>query len=293
MSRASSVFGSNSHSALQDQITEDQRRKLDAQFDQADTNGDGVIDAKEALTFFSKSGLPKDTLAQIWEMSDSKKTGSLGRPEFYTAMQLVMEAKKGVPPSRPADKKAFEAASITPEQLRQYGHWFTQSDKENRGYLTAQETWNFLQKSKLNKPVLKAICVLAVTNPDDGIRKQEFSVAVHLTQSAVRSMPIPEKLPPQLQSMIDQTTASRRLSAASSASVSTDTSAFADAMQTATSNDDLRKEQRQAEHMSSTQAMLSTGVQRRTATLLRPPPVTEDSLESVPKFVSHDVGHRT
>ena len=35
-----------------------------------------MIDAAEGHAFFTKSGLPKDVLAQIWEMADATKAGA-------------------------------------------------------------------------------------------------------------------------------------------------------------------------------------------------------------------------
>ena len=114
-------------------------------------------------------------------------------------MQLVAAAKKDRP-----RKSTFDINSVTPDQARQYAQWFSQQDKDGVGSLTAQQTWDFLSKSKLDKQTLKAVCVMAVANPDDGVRENEFSVAVHLTQAAVRKLRIPEELPPVLQAMLEE-----------------------------------------------------------------------------------------
>eukprot|EP01043_Picozoa_sp_COSAG02_P068338 COSAG02_NODE_11312_length_1749_cov_1.990303_1_plen_127_part_10 len=125
--------------------------------------------------------------------TDAGGKGHLLREEFYTAMQLVAAAKK--------DRKkpsTFDINVVTPQQARQYEQWFQQQDKDSTRTLTAQQTWDFLTKSKLDKQTLKAICVMAVANPDAGVGMKEFCVCVHLTQAAVRKIPLPAELPPVL-----------------------------------------------------------------------------------------------
>ena len=129
------------------------------------------------------------------------RQGYLTRTDFYTAMQLVTAAKRDR-----SDKSAkFDLNRVTPEQRSQYEQWFTQQlEKSGSDSLSAQQTWDFLTKSKLNKHTLKSICVLAVANPDAGIGVDEFCAAVHLTQAAVRNIVLPEVLPACLRSKPDQ-----------------------------------------------------------------------------------------
>ena len=70
MSR-SGIFGSNSSSGgmYSGTLTAEQKQKWDRQFDVADTNGDGSIDAGEGQVFFMKSGLSTDVLHKIWSMA--------------------------------------------------------------------------------------------------------------------------------------------------------------------------------------------------------------------------------
>ena len=48
---------------------------------------DGVINPQEALVFFSKSGLPKPVLSQIWKKC--ARGGKLLPSQFDDAMDLV------------------------------------------------------------------------------------------------------------------------------------------------------------------------------------------------------------
>ncbi|XP_038899166.1 actin cytoskeleton-regulatory complex protein pan1 isoform X2 [Benincasa hispida] len=67
--------------------------QFDAFFRRADLDGDGRISGAEAVAFFQGSNLPKNVLAQIWMHADQRKTGFLGRPEFYNALRLVTVAQ--------------------------------------------------------------------------------------------------------------------------------------------------------------------------------------------------------
>jgi len=63
-------------------------------FDLADADKDGMVSGIEAVAFLSRSGLPKQTLAQVWEMSDTDKNGKLARGQFNHAIQLVAFAQR-------------------------------------------------------------------------------------------------------------------------------------------------------------------------------------------------------
>ncbi|KAF8034839.1 hypothetical protein BT93_C0997 [Corymbia citriodora subsp. variegata] len=67
---------------------------FDLYFTRADLDRDGRISGLEAVTFFQASGLPKPVLAKVWDYADQKRTGFLGRAEFYNALKLVTVAQK-------------------------------------------------------------------------------------------------------------------------------------------------------------------------------------------------------
>eukprot|EP00873_Tetraselmis_striata_P019228 jgi/Tetstr1/439492/TSEL_027922.t1 len=62
-------------------------------FGLADRDGDGALSGGEAVAFFQRSGLPRTTLAQVWELS-AGGAPSLGLPQFWTALQLVSLAQR-------------------------------------------------------------------------------------------------------------------------------------------------------------------------------------------------------
>ncbi|KAF9905012.1 hypothetical protein EC991_002075 [Linnemannia zychae] len=71
------------------EISPEEKAKFDRFFDQLDANGDGFVEGEEASRFFMNSRLPEAVLAQIWDLSDITKTGSLSKDEFAVAMLLI------------------------------------------------------------------------------------------------------------------------------------------------------------------------------------------------------------
>lgn len=70
-------------------IPADEIQKYGLIFNREDTGGSGQITGKQAFTLFSRSKLPSIELAQIWELSDQDKDGSLTRDEFIIAMWYI------------------------------------------------------------------------------------------------------------------------------------------------------------------------------------------------------------
>lgn len=63
--------------------------KYDSFFKSLDVAQTGMIDGKQGVTFFGKSGLPRPTLKRIWELADVTRDGKLSLEEFRTAMHMV------------------------------------------------------------------------------------------------------------------------------------------------------------------------------------------------------------
>jgi hypothetical protein len=57
-------------------------------FPLADTDGDGRVTGGDAVKFFSLSGLPKETLARVWQLSDVNRQGFLGRAVVTPGLSL-------------------------------------------------------------------------------------------------------------------------------------------------------------------------------------------------------------
>lgn len=78
---------------------------------------DGFVYGKEAVELFSKSGLDKGTLRDIWNMVDDPIDNKLSKLEFAMAMHLIVcISKKGlqVPPSLPMSLKALKEPGKKP-----------------------------------------------------------------------------------------------------------------------------------------------------------------------------------
>ncbi|CAN8064872.1 unnamed protein product [Agarophyton chilense] len=64
-------------------------QRYDSFFHQLDDRKLGMIDGKQGVTFFGKSGLPRSTLKVIWQLADVTKDGKLSLDEFRAAMHMV------------------------------------------------------------------------------------------------------------------------------------------------------------------------------------------------------------
>lgn len=63
-------------------------------FPLADDDGDGRVTGGDAVKFFSLSGLPKETLARVWQLSDANRQGFLGVEQFVKALRVIALAQQ-------------------------------------------------------------------------------------------------------------------------------------------------------------------------------------------------------
>ena len=82
-------------------INPQEKAQFDSQFARLDTANSGQISGDQAVDYFSKSRLPEDDLATIWDLSDITSTGQLNRDEFAVAMYLIRQqlTKRGPLPT--------------------------------------------------------------------------------------------------------------------------------------------------------------------------------------------------
>ena len=82
--------------AVSDQwtITHPDKAQFDQVFSTVDTAKRGFITGEQAVGFFSRSGLPEEALAQIWDLADINSEGQLTRDEFAVAMYLIRQQKR-------------------------------------------------------------------------------------------------------------------------------------------------------------------------------------------------------
>lgn len=74
-------------------VTSADKVRFDQIFQDLDKGAKGYITGEEAVSFFSQSNLPEDSLAQIWDLSDVSSTGHLSRDEFAVAMYLIRQLR--------------------------------------------------------------------------------------------------------------------------------------------------------------------------------------------------------
>lgn len=75
-------------------ISSSEKRAYLQIFDEKNING--FIDGKTAVAIFTKSKLPREDLAEIWNLSDMDKDSQLSKQEFFIAMHLITKRVNGI-----------------------------------------------------------------------------------------------------------------------------------------------------------------------------------------------------
>lgn len=78
-------------------ISSENRMQYDAIFDSLDPGKTGILGPNEAVPLLTKSKLPEDVLAKIWDLSDTRKRGQLDKGDFALAMHFVKAKLNGLP----------------------------------------------------------------------------------------------------------------------------------------------------------------------------------------------------
>ena len=79
------------------QMTNDERNLFSKLFQFVDRENKGRLSAQEGANFLKKSGLPKETLKQIYIIAAQTSTQFLDRDDFYIALRLVALAQNNLP----------------------------------------------------------------------------------------------------------------------------------------------------------------------------------------------------
>lgn len=74
-------------------ITPADKARFDLLYAELDKSNKGFITGEEAVSFFSQSKLPEDTLAQIWDLADFNSEGRLNKDQFAIAMYLIRQQR--------------------------------------------------------------------------------------------------------------------------------------------------------------------------------------------------------
>lgn len=96
------------------------KARFDKFFDTLDPWKRGYIEGAAAVPFFSKSQLPDNDMAAIWDLADINHDGKLTRDEFAVAMHLILKRTHGaeIPSTLPPSLVPPSLRSPPPSQSR-------------------------------------------------------------------------------------------------------------------------------------------------------------------------------
>ena len=108
------------------------------------SGGGSTLGGAAAFQFFMQSGLPSQTLAAIWSLSDIDDDGYLDREEFAVAMQLCRKAKKGVAlpqvlPRVLVPQKKSLYYNVAAESVDQWESFDANEDEQSAARLSASK----------------------------------------------------------------------------------------------------------------------------------------------------------
>ncbi|OQS06521.1 hypothetical protein THRCLA_01439 [Thraustotheca clavata] len=196
----------------------------DALFTLADEERTGSIGGRNAVLFFSKSGLDKTILREIWTIADARQASQLGVEDFYIAMRLIAMAQQGQPvtiqrfqelaqspftvailqgvppPAMPAPPMSGQSFAISEEEKCKYNLIFQQYDTDLDGFIQGPEAVNLFQMSGLDREHLRTVWALADRSSDGQLDLTEFYIAMHIIVCVTkRGMQMPTSIPYEME----------------------------------------------------------------------------------------------
>ncbi|ETW04978.1 hypothetical protein H310_04052 [Aphanomyces invadans] len=210
-----------------------EKQYYDMLFQVADDEHTGSIGGRSAVMFFTKSGLDKSILREVWTIADSRQTSFLQLNDFYVAMRLIAMAQhghpmtlthfyalaaspfalarlEGVPPPQVQQQHQSPAPlatySITSDEKTKYQTIFAQYDTDHDGFLLGQDAAALFQMSGMDRNDLRTIWALADRTSDGRLDLTEFYIAMHLIVCVTkRGMVLPQTLPLELEQSLRST----------------------------------------------------------------------------------------
>ena len=193
-------------------------------FDVACPPGGNKINGKDAAAFLRRSGLSKEALKQIWEISDQNSEMALTRDNFYIALRLVALAQNGYEISPegiisdidvplPRFEGSLGASgprpnmdggevigppskySITDEEIQKYSEICKSVDTEGKGYLNSDQVDIILEKTHLPGNVANTLKIVCDEQGSDTFPLPMAIVMVHLAVLAMKKIPLPKSVP--------------------------------------------------------------------------------------------------
>ncbi|KAL7310369.1 hypothetical protein PS15m_009880 [Mucor circinelloides] len=181
----------------------------------ADVERKSFLTKKEAMSFFSKTGIPGAFLEEIWETADQHQKDYITELEFYIALKLIACAQNGteanddilttqlpVPQFKGITvgiKSAVEIAPITANERDAYIGVFHSCNPID-GLLYGEQAIEIFNRSGLPSEKLADIWALADTRNSGTLNKTEFIIAMHYISRLMKdpTIVLPSTLPSQV-----------------------------------------------------------------------------------------------
>ncbi|KAF7729442.1 hypothetical protein EC973_004422 [Apophysomyces ossiformis] len=186
----------------------------------------GSLDEETVKAIFIKSKLPTETLDQIWQLADVRRSKSLDLTEFCVAMHFIAKTMdrtlSSLPSTLPAHVYSSAAGTHSPLQSRsqsfaamdssrspvssamtqtvnwdipsqekiQHGAFFDKIDTERTGFVEAKDAVEFFRNSRLPETDLAHVWDIADSTRRGRLSRDEFIVAMHLIHKRLRGEPL-------------------------------------------------------------------------------------------------------
>jgi hypothetical protein len=185
-------------------------------FLKTDPAGSGRIEGRQAVALFRTSNIAVPTLKTIWELATPNKEDFLDKNRFFIALKLIALAQEGKPVSlqmihEKVGLPRFEGIEIPAmpdewelnenEQIV-YVNGFKKLSNE-KGFLTAAEARELLQRTNFTPEVLKKIWILIGMNSGN-MNIDQFVVAMQLIAKARAGIDVPDTLPGSLDRVLNK-----------------------------------------------------------------------------------------
>ncbi|KAF0687113.1 Aste57867_21084 [Aphanomyces stellatus] len=205
-----------------------EKNYYDMLFQIADEERSGAIGGRSAVMFFTKSGLDKLILREVWTIADSRQASQLLPGDFYVAMRLIAMAQQGQPvalqrfyelaaapfalaqlegvPPPPSAMPPQATYAITSDEKTKYQGIFAQYDTDHDGFLNGPDAAALFQMSGMDRNDLRTVWTLADRTSDGRLDMTEFYVAMHLIVCVTkRNLPLPSSIPPDMEQSLRPT----------------------------------------------------------------------------------------
>ncbi|KAL7418732.1 hypothetical protein Q5752_006415 [Cryptotrichosporon argae] len=204
-----------------------EKQYYDQLFTVIDKDDAGVLPGQDALPFFVSSGLPQQTLGEIWALADPDNNGFLTREAWYRAARVIGWVQKGQssvdeslaskpgplptfagqapPPTQPLSAVNTGAAiptgvslpPISPADRTKFTRIFVGCGPSN-GLVSGDKARDVFLKSQLPVDTLGQIWNLADTQQRGALDLPDFIIGMHLIQACMANPALSHTLPATL-----------------------------------------------------------------------------------------------